>query len=125
MVQITNMESYNKEIQKLRDLLYKKLKSITEVKLNGHFTERLPNTLNVSFVGIDSSELLSKLKNIALSTGSACHDSVKKPSDVLTAMNVPEEIALGSVRFSLGKYNTEDEIDYVVEEIEKVIGRRK
>src|SRR3989344_5143251 len=120
-----NMEKNNNEIKRLRNLLFEKLNSIADIKLNGHLTERLPNTLNVSFVGIDSSELLSKLKNIALSTGSACHDSVKKPSDVLTAMNVPEEIALGSVRFSLGKYNTEDEIDYVVEEIEKVIGRRK
>ena len=109
----------------MRDLLFEKLNSIADVKLNGHLTERLPNTLNVSFVGIDSSELLSKLRNIALSTGSACHDNIKKPSDVLTAMKIPKEIALGSVRFSLGKYNTEEEINYVVEEIEKVIGRRK
>ena len=120
-----NMEKNNNEIQKLRDLLYEKLKSITDIKLNSHFTERLPNTLNVSFVGIDSSELLSKLKNIALSTGSACHDNIKEPSAILTAMNVPKEIALGSVRFSLGKYNTEEEIDFTIKEIEKVIGRRK
>ena len=81
--------------------------------------------MNVSFVGIDSSELLSKLKNVALSTGSACHDNIKTPSGVLTAMNVHRELALGAVRFSLGKYNTEEEINYVVKEIEKVIGRKK
>ena len=120
-----NMNEYNKRISYLRDLLYKKLESIAKVKLNGHLKERLPNTLNLSFEGVDSSNLLSKLKNIALSTGSACHDNIKKPSAVLIAMNVPEKLALGAVRFSLSKLNTEDEINYVVEKIEKIIGGRK
>jgi len=65
--------------------------------------------------------MLSKLKDIALSTGSACHDNVKEPSAVLTAMKVPDELALGAVRFSLGKFNTEEEINYAVKEIEKII----
>jgi len=120
-----NMNKYNKEILRLRDLLHEKLESIANVKLNGHSTERLPNTLNISFVGIDSVNLLSKLKDIALSTGSACHDNVKEPSSVLTEMNVPKELALGAVRFSLGKFNTENEINYVLKELEKVIGGRK
>ena len=120
-----NMENYNIEIRRLRDLLHEKLKLIAKVKLNGHNTQRLPNTLNLSFEEVDSTELLSKLKNIALSTGSACHDNVKKPSEVLINMGVSKELALGAIRFSLGKYNTEDEIEYVVKEIKKVIRKRK
>ena len=116
-----NMNEYNKEILRLRDLLHEKLKSIANVKLNGHPIERLPNTLNLSFKGDVSTEMLSKLKDIALSTGSACHDNVKEPSAVLTAMKVPDELALGAVRFSLGKFNTEEEINYAVKEIEKII----
>src|SRR3989338_6418930 len=114
IVALENMDKYNKEIQRLRDLLHEKLKSVVDVKLNGHLTERLPNTLNLSFKGIDSTELLSKLNDIALSTGSACHDNVKEPSKILIEMNVPKDLALGAIRFSLGKFNTEDEINYVV-----------
>ena len=116
-----NMNEYNKEILRLRDLLHEKLKSIANVRLNGHPTERLPNTINLSFKGVDSTEMLSKLKDIALSTGSACHDNVKEPSTVLTAMKVPDELAMGAVRFSLGKFNTEKEINYVVDEIKKLL----
>ncbi len=119
-----HMNEYDKEILRLRDLLHEKLKSIANVKLNGHPKERLPNTLNLSFAGIDSSQMLSKLKNIALSTGSACHDNVKEPSAVLTAMKVPDELALGAIRFSLGKFNTEDEINYAVDEIKKLLGAK-
>ncbi len=120
-----NMNEYNKEIKRLRDLLHEKLKLIAKVRLNGSINERLPNTLNLSFEGVDSTELLSKLKNIALSTGSACHDNVKKPSAVLTAMKVPDELALGAVRFSLGKFNTEKEINYVVDEIKRLMEKTK
>ncbi|MHC4497996.1 MAG: cysteine desulfurase family protein [Planctomycetota bacterium] len=115
------MDKYNKKIVYLRDLLYEKLKGVANVKLNGHLTERLPNTLNVSFQGVDSSALVSKLEDIALSTGSACHEQIKQPSAVLTAMGVPGELALGAVRFSLGRFNKEEETSYVVDEIQKVI----
>ncbi len=115
------MGEYSKRIVYLRDLLHDKLKRIADVRLNGHPSLRLLNTLNVSFKGVDSSALVSQLKDIALSTGSACHDKVKQPSAVLTAMNVPAELALGAVRFSLGRFNTEDEISYVVDEIQRVI----
>src|SRR3989338_13044 len=115
------MSEHNKRIAYLRDLLHEKLKRIIDVKLNGHPTERLPNTLNVSFKGVDSSVWVSKMKDIALSTGSACHDRVKRPSIILTAMNVPAELALGAVRFSLGRFNTEDEISYVIDEIQRVV----
>ncbi len=116
------MNEYNKEIERLRDLLHENLGKIAKIKLNGHPTGRLPNTLNLSFEGIDNTELVSKLKNIALSTGSACHDNIKEPSAVLIAMNIPTELALGAIRFSLGKFNTEEEINYTIEEIKKIIG---
>jgi len=124
-IALENMDKYNKEIQRLRDLLHEKLKSVVDVKLNGHLTERLPNTLNLSFKGIDSTELLSKLNDIALSTGSACHDNVKEPSKILIEMNVPKDLALGAIRFSLGKFNTEDEINYVVDEIKRLMKKTK
>ncbi|MEK6727176.1 MAG: cysteine desulfurase family protein [Candidatus Omnitrophota bacterium] len=115
------MNEYNKRITGLRDLLYAKLQEIADVKLNGHPSQRLPNTLNLSFFGVDSSALVLELRDIAISTGSACHDKVKKPSSVLTAMNVPVELALGAVRFSLGRFNSEEEVNYVVERIREYL----
>src|SRR3989344_2939728 len=104
MVQITNME---------KELVLKTSQELLDL-------EKLARLLVKIW-----RKIIMKLKNIALSTGSACHDNIKKPSAVLTAMKVPEEIALGAVRFSLGKYNTEEEIDFTIKEIEKVIGGRK
>lgn len=125
LIATKEMGKYNKKIIYLRNLLHKRLEQIADIKLNGHPTKRLPNTLNISFVGIDSTELLRKLKNIALSTGSACHDSIKEPSVVLTAMGVSSKMALGAVRFSLGKFNTKEEIIYTVKEIKKVLRKNK
>ena len=119
------MNQYNKRIQKLRDQLHKKLTEVANVKLNGHPTYRLPNTLNLSFQGVDSTELVSKLKNIALSTGSACHDQIKEPSKILIAMHIPRELALGAIRFSLGKFTKENEINYTVKDIRDALGTIK
>ncbi len=100
----------------LRDRLYQGLcKRVQTVQLNGHPTERLPNTLNVSFVGQDSSLLLPSVPEIAASTGSACHAGETEPSAVLLAMGVPRDVALGAVRLSLGRWTTEEEIDRAVE----------
>jgi cysteine desulfurase len=100
----------------LRDRLYQGLcAQMKTVQLNGHPTERLPNTLNVSFVGQDSSTLLPTVPEIAASTGSACHAGGTEPSAVLLAMGVPRDVALGAVRFSLGRWTTEEEIDQAVE----------
>jgi cysteine desulfurase len=100
----------------LRDRLYQGLcEQVKTVQLNGHPTERLPNTLNVSFVGQDSSLLLPAVPEIAASTGSACHSGETEPSAVLLAMGVPHEVALGAVRFSLGRWTTAEEIDRAVE----------
>lgn len=115
-----NLKRYKKQVSALREKLYRGiLEKIGGVSLNGHPTERLPNTLNLSFKGVDSEDLLAKMKNIALSTGSACHAGHKEPSKVLLAMGIDAGRALGAVRFSLGKYNNEKEIEYVISELSR------
>jgi cysteine desulfurase len=87
------------------------------VVLNGHEDERLPNTLNVSFVNCYGHEILSRLAGVAASTGSACHEGVHQLSPVLRAMNVPEAIGFGAIRFSLGRNSTRDEVESVAEQL--------
>jgi cysteine desulfurase len=86
------------------------------IVLNGHPQQRLPNTLNVSFVGVVGADILAALNGVAASTGSACHSGRVELSPVLAAMHVPEETGMGALRFSLGRYTT-------IEEIENVVGR--
>jgi cysteine desulfurase len=103
-------------IRQLRDLFWELLQTRfgERVALNGHPTERLPNTLNVSFVGKVGSTILSGLKDVAASTGSACHSGSVDLSPVLKAMQVPPEIGMGAIRFSLGRTTTREEIEQVV-----------
>ncbi|MBI5114841.1 cysteine desulfurase [Candidatus Poribacteria bacterium] len=114
-------EELDSNLQRLTALRNKLLSALESkpgrVKLNGHPTERLPNTLNISFEEIDSSMLLASLPELAASTGSACHADRKEPSDVLTAMGVPRELALGAVRLSIGRYTTENDISRASEVI--------
>lgn len=107
------------KLQSLRDTFHEKIVAGlgNKVHLNGHPTERLPNTLNLSFVGIDSTTLLSQLEDIAASTGSACSDKSRELSKVLRAMDVKPEIGFGAVRFSLGRPTTLEELDYAAERI--------
>jgi len=103
-------------IRQLRDLFWQLLQARfgERVVLNGHPTDRLPNTLNVSFVGRIGSTILSSLESVAASTGSACHSGSVELSPVLKAMNVSPEVGLGAVRFSLGRATTREEIEEVV-----------
>ena len=103
-------------IRHLRDLFWELLQERfgERVVLNGHPTERLPNTLNVSFVGKIGSTILSGLQGVAASTGSACHSGSVELSPVLKAMKVPPEIGMGAIRFSLDRTTTRDEIEQVV-----------
>jgi cysteine desulfurase len=102
-------------LQALRERLHQRLIAQgAAIALNGHPTERLPNTLNVSFLGIDSSRLLAALPEVAVSTGSACHAGQTEPSAVLLAMSVPRAVALGAVRFSLGRWTTTDNVEQAV-----------
>ncbi len=103
----------------LSSMLYTELrKQIPGIKLNGHPTKRLPNTLNLSFPDVTGSLLLNRLKNeIAASTGSACHEGKHTPSHVLKAMGVSYKDAFSAIRFSLGKDNTEAQIKKAVKAI--------
>ena len=100
-----------------RDYFHTGLKKLfgPGVHLNGHPTQRLPNTLNVSFDGHTGNEVLEMLGDVAASTGSACHSGSREISSVLRAMGVSEEIGLGAVRFSLGRGTTSEEIDEVLD----------
>jgi cysteine desulfurase len=106
-------------VRGLRDLFWDLLqnKFADRVILNGHPTERLPNTLNVSFVGQVGAEILGRLPGVAASTGSACHTGSVEMSPVLRAMGVAPEIGMGTIRFSLGRTTTREEIEAVVEEL--------
>jgi cysteine desulfurase len=110
-------------VQGLRDLLWQRLQSLVgkRVILNGHPVHRLPNTLNVSFAGYVGAEILARMPRIAASTGSACHSGQLTPSPVLAAMGVRPEIALGAIRFSLGRATTAEEIEQVARELAQIV----
>ncbi|NIK76812.1 cysteine desulfurase [Paenibacillus castaneae] len=91
------------------------------VKLNGHPADRLPNTLNVSFIGLDANEILNNIPEIAASTGSACHAGLTTISPVLEAMGVDELTARGAIRFSLGRYTEQEHINQAMKLLEKTI----
>ena len=107
------------QVAALRDQLWKELQKRfgNRVILNGHPTHRLPNTLNVSFVGRIGAEILARLEGAAASTGSACHSGRIELSPVLEAMGISPEVGMGAVRFSLGRATTRDEIDVTVERL--------
>lgn len=102
---------------RLRDRLWEHLRAGLGERVvgNGHPERRLPNTLNVSFLGHVGAELLAAVPEVAASTGSACHEGDVHVSAVLTAMNVPVATARGSVRLSLGRFTTEAEVDRAAE----------
>lgn len=107
-------------IRGLRDRFWAELQQAfgDRVVLNGHRTARLPNTLNVSFVGHVGAELLAKLDGVAASTGSACHEGTVTISPVLAAMNVPPDVARGAIRFSLGRGTTWDDLRDVLSSLQ-------
>jgi cysteine desulfurase len=103
-------------ILSLRDRFHKQLRDrVDGIELNGHPTERLPNTLNVSFSGVVGADLLAQTPEIAASTGSACHEGSGELSGVLKAMRTSREQGFGAVRFSIGRFTTVEEIDRAVE----------
>lgn len=98
-------------LTELRDYLFELLRQKAEVTLNGHPVERLPNTLNVSFTGVNGARLLETTPEVAASTGSACHAGVDSVSPVLAAMGLPPARARGAVRLSLGRWTTPEDIE--------------
>ena len=118
------LEEENSRVLYLRDKLEAGLlKSTPRSMLNGHKTERLPNTSNISFEFVEGEAILLHMNqfNICASSGSACTSGSLEPSHVLRAMGVPFTAAHGSIRFSLSVYNTEEEIDFVLDKMPKII----
>ena len=116
----SNLEKNNKQILDNRNYFIKKLTdNFDKIKINGDLEKRLPGNINVTFLSKDSLDILLKLDEfgICASAGSACSTGDSLPSHVLTAIGLNAEEASGTIRFSLGKENTKDEIDYVVNKL--------
>ena len=123
---VEEMDETMPRVQGLRARLQRGIQeNIEDVYLNGHPEKRLPNTLNMSFEYVEGESLLLTLdsKGIAVSTGSACTSGSLEPSHVLKAMDIPTAIAHGSLRFSLGRANTQEHIDFVIETLTQAVER--
>ena len=112
----------NKRIGALRDRLLKGLSDIDQVFINGDMTHRVPHNLNISFAYIEGESMLMAIKDLAVSSGSACTSASLEPSYVLRALGREDELAHSSIRFTLGRFNTEEEIDYAIKLLHKKIG---
>jgi cysteine desulfurase len=121
-----NMQKENKEVKRLRDKLEKELlERIPQSRVNGDTANRLPNTTNISFEYVEGEAILLLMNELGIcaSSGSACTSGSLQPSHVLRAMGVPFTMAHGSIRFSLSIYNTEKEIDFVIDKMPAIIER--
>ncbi len=108
------MASENERIRRLRDRLLEGLRDIEEIYINGDLERRVPHNLNISFAYIEGESLMMALKDIAVSSGSACTSASLEPSYVLRALGRSDELAHSSLRFSIGRFTTEEEIDYAI-----------
>jgi cysteine desulfurase len=121
---MNNFHEENTRVKKMRDRLQQGLlEKVSQARVNGHHESRLPNTLNIGFEFVEGEAILMRLdeKGICASSGSACTSGSLEPSHVLRAMGVPFTAVHGSIRFSLSRYNTEDEIEFVIEETPRII----
>ena len=117
------MQDDNIRIKKLRDKFWTKLKDIEEIYLNGDLDNRIPGNLNVSFNYVEGESLIMAIKDIAVSSGSACTSASLEPSYVLRALGRDDELAHSSIRITIGKYTTEEEVDYAAELLEKSVAK--
>ncbi|MCG9721666.1 IscS subfamily cysteine desulfurase [Shewanella sp. Isolate7] len=118
-----DMESDNARIRRLRDRLWDGIKHIEETYINGDAEQRYCGSLNVSFNFVEGESLMMALKDLAVSSGSACTSASLEPSYVLRALGLDDEMAHSSIRFSIGRFTTEEEIDHAIETITKSIGQ--
>ncbi len=118
----TEMPEESKRLAVLRDRLQARLTAeLDAVHVNGSVTHRLPNNLNMSFAYVDSESLLIGMHDVALSSGSACTSATLEPSYVLKALGSPDDLAHSSIRFGLGRFTTEEEVDYVARRVIEVV----
>lgn len=117
------MAAENERIRMLRDRLWNGIKDMEEVYINGDIEARIPHNLNVSFNFVEGESLIMAVKDLAVSSGSACTSASLEPSYVLRALGRNDELAHSSIRFTIGRFTTEAEIDYAVQLIREKIGK--
>ncbi|CAB3705380.1 Cysteine desulfurase IscS [Achromobacter deleyi] len=117
------MGTENERIRMLRDRLWAGLSQIEEVYLNGDMDQRVPHNLNVSFNYVEGESLIMAIKELAVSSGSACTSASLEPSYVLRALGRNDELAHSSIRFTLGRFTTEKEVDYAIELLKSRVGK--
>jgi cysteine desulfurase len=118
------MEQESDRLRSLRDKLQAGLfERLDEVYLNGHPTQRLPGNLNISFAFVEGESLLMGIRDVAVSSGSACTSATLEPSYVIRALGTEEELAHSSIRFGLGRFNTEEEVDFVAQRVTDEVRR--
>lgn len=122
---LIEIEKNHASIKKLRDLLENELLTIEGAFINGDRENRIYNILNICFPTVEADILIKMLGNICVSNGSACHSELIEPSHVLTAMGLSNKDAFSSIRFSLSKYNTLDEILYTVKKVKEIVAHLK
>jgi cysteine desulfurase len=116
------MSAEAERLRRLRDRLHQGIASqLEDVYLNGHPSERLPGNLNISFAYVEGEALMMGMKDVAVSSGSACTSASLEPSYVLKALGVGDELAHSSIRFGLGRFNTEEEVDYVKDDVVRAV----
>ncbi|GAA3698927.1 IscS subfamily cysteine desulfurase [Oceanisphaera sediminis] len=117
------MHAEGERILALRNRLYDGIKDIEEVYVNGDLEQRVPGIFNISFAYVEGESLIMALKDLAVSSGSACTSASLEPSYVLRALGLNDELAHSSIRFSIGRFTTEEQIDYAVRLVNEAIGR--
>jgi cysteine desulfurase len=117
------MATENERIRALRDRLLKGVKDVEEAYVNGDLERRIPHNLNVSFNFVEGESLIMAVKDLAVSSGSACTSASLEPSYVLRALGRSDELAHSSIRFTLGRFTTEDEIDYTIDLIKRKVAK--
>ena len=117
------MATENERVRMLRDKLLKGLSQIEEVYVNGDLEQRVPHNLNISFNYVEGESLIMAIKDIAVSSGSACTSASLEPSYVLRALGRNDELAHSSIRFTVGRFTTEDEVDYAVSLLHRKIAK--
>ena len=115
------MASENVRMGKLRDRLWDGVKDMEEIYVNGHMDQRIPGNLNISFNFVEGESLIMSLKDIAVSSGSACTSASLEPSYVLRAIGRNDELAHSSIRFTMGRYTTEEEIDFTIGKVREAV----
>ena len=117
------MATDNERIRGLRDRLYAGFRDLEEIYVNGSMEKRIPHNLNISFNFVEGESLIMAIKDIAVSSGSACTSASLEPSYVLRALGRSDELAHSSIRFTIGKYTTVEEIDFAIELLRRKIGK--